>query len=58
MADKEVLNRVVAVTARVLGLEPDSIEEGSNFIFDLGAEIMTKPFVPLKLVEKVSSILT
>jgi two-component system, OmpR family, phosphate regulon response regulator PhoB len=27
-------------------------------IFDLGAEIMTKPFVPLKLVEKVSSILT
>jgi len=38
MADNEVLNRVVAVTARVLGLEPDSIEEESNFIFDLGAE--------------------
>lgn len=38
MADKQVLDRVVAVTARVLGLDPDTIEPGSNFIFDLGAE--------------------
>ena len=38
MADKQVLDRVVSVTARVLGLEPDTIEPGSNFIFDLGAE--------------------
>ena len=38
MADKQVLDRVVAVTARVLGLEPATIEPGSNFIFDLGAE--------------------
>ena len=26
-------------------------------IFDLGAEIMTKPFIPMKLVEKVAEIL-
>jgi len=38
MADKQVLDRVVAVTARVLGLDPDTIEPNSNFIFDLGAE--------------------
>lgn len=38
MADKEVLDRVIKVTARVLGLDPASVEPGSNFVFDLGAE--------------------
>ncbi len=38
MADKEVLERVTKVTARVLGLDPSEIEPSANFIFDLGAE--------------------
>ncbi len=38
MENKEILERVTAVTARVLGLDPVTIEEGSNFVFDLGAE--------------------
>lgn len=38
MADKEVLDRVIKVTARVLGLDPASVEPRSNFVFDLGAE--------------------
>jgi len=38
MADKEVLDRVIAVTARVLGLDPATIKPDSNFVFDLGAE--------------------
>ena len=38
MADKDVLERVIKVTARVLDLDPDSIEESANFVFDLGAE--------------------
>lgn len=38
MADKEVLKRVINVTAVVLGVEPESITPESNFVFDLGAE--------------------
>jgi acyl carrier protein len=38
MAEKEVLERVKAVTARVLGLDTAKIAENSNFIYDLGAE--------------------
>jgi acyl carrier protein len=38
MADKDILKRVINVTARVLGLDPEEIEPGANFIFDLGAE--------------------
>ncbi len=38
MANQNVLDRVKAVTARVLGVDPASIQESSNFVFDLGAE--------------------
>jgi acyl carrier protein len=38
MAGSDTLNRVIKVTARVLGLDPESIEPGANFVFDLGAE--------------------
>jgi acyl carrier protein len=38
MADKDVLERVIAVTARVLGLDAESIKPADNFVFDLGAE--------------------
>lgn len=38
MADKDVLARVTAVTARVLGLEPKDVAPDANFVFDLGAE--------------------
>lgn len=38
MADKQILERVVSVTSRVLGLDPSEIEPGANFVFDLGAE--------------------
>ncbi len=38
MAEKEVLERVKAVTARVLGLDAAKIAENANFIYDLGAE--------------------
>jgi acyl carrier protein len=38
MADNDVLQRVIAVTARVLGIDPATIEAGSNFVYDLGAE--------------------
>ncbi len=39
MADKnDVLQRVIKVTARVLGLDPGTIQPSSNFVFDLGAE--------------------
>ena len=38
MADKDVLERVTAVTARVLGLDTEAIKPGDNFVFDLGAE--------------------
>ena len=38
MADKQVVERVTKVTARVLGLDPETIAPGANFVFDLGAE--------------------
>jgi acyl carrier protein len=38
MANQDVLQRVINVTARVLGLEPATIRKDSNFVFDLGAE--------------------
>lgn len=38
MDNKEILERVVKVTSRVLGLDPATIDESSNFVFDLGAE--------------------
>ena len=39
------------LTAKRLG------EEDRREIFDLGAEIMTKPFIPSNLVEKVAELL-
>ncbi len=38
MSQTDVLQRVVAVTARVLNLDPATIKSESNFVFDLGAE--------------------
>ncbi len=38
MADKAVLERVKAVTARVLGLDVAEIKDGDAFTKDLGAE--------------------
>ncbi len=39
MVDKnDVLQRVVKVTSRVLGVEPDKIQPTSSFVLDLGAE--------------------
>jgi len=38
MAKQEVLDRVIKVTGKVLGLDPSEIDPGANFIFDLGAE--------------------
>ncbi|MBP7935083.1 MAG: acyl carrier protein [Phycisphaerae bacterium] len=38
MSQKEILDRIKAVTARVLGVDAGTINESSNFIFDLGAE--------------------
>ncbi|HOW69371.1 MAG TPA: phosphopantetheine-binding protein [Phycisphaerae bacterium] len=38
MSQKEILDRVKAVTARVLGVDAGTINDNSNFIFDLGAE--------------------
>jgi len=38
MADKDIVERVIKVTARVLNLDPESIEPSANFVFDLGAE--------------------
>ena len=38
MAKQETLDRVIAVTARVLGLDTGEITPDNNFIFDLGAE--------------------
>jgi acyl carrier protein len=38
MADKATLDKVIDVTARVLGLDASEIKPGDNFVFDLGAE--------------------
>ncbi len=38
MANQDVLNRVIKVTARVLSLDPESIKPTDSFVFDLGAE--------------------
>jgi len=38
MADKDILERVIKVAARVLALDPATIKPDSNFVFDLGAE--------------------
>lgn len=38
MANAEVIERVKKVAARVLNLDPSTIEDNSNFVFDLGAE--------------------
>lgn len=38
MASDDVLARVIKVSARVLGLPPETIQPDSNFVFDLGAE--------------------
>ncbi|GMU22757.1 MAG: hypothetical protein AMXMBFR13_28410 [Phycisphaerae bacterium] len=38
MADQDVLNRVIQVTARVLNLDPAEIKPTDSFAFDLGAE--------------------
>jgi acyl carrier protein len=38
MAQNDVLQRVIKVTARVLHLDPASIKPEANFVFDLGAE--------------------
>lgn len=32
-------------------------EEQRRIVFDLGAEIMNKPFIPMKLVERVAELL-
>lgn len=38
MANDDVMQRVIKVTARVLNLDPSTIKPDSNFVFDLGAE--------------------
>ena len=38
MADPQIVQRVVKVTSRVLGLDAAEIKPGANFVFDLGAE--------------------
>ena len=38
MTDNDILQRVIKVTASVLAVDPDTIQPGSNFVFDLGAE--------------------
>jgi len=38
MASSDVLERVKKVTGRVLGLDPGTIADNANFVFDLGAE--------------------
>lgn len=47
----EAATRYAVLTAKRLD------EEQRRVIFDLGAEIMTKPFIPVKLVERVAEIL-
>ena len=38
MDRQEILDRVIAVTADVLGCEPEDVTEDSEFVADLGAE--------------------
>jgi acyl carrier protein len=38
MAENDILNRVIQVTARVLNLDPAEIKPEHSFAFDLGAE--------------------
>ena len=38
MADNDVVQRVIKVTARVLSLDPETIKAEDSFVFDLGAE--------------------
>ena len=38
MNRSEVEERVVKVTCKVLGVDPDMVEPDSHFVFDLGAE--------------------
>ena len=38
MPQDDVTQRVIKVTARVLNLDPKTIQPASNFVFDLGAE--------------------
>lgn len=38
MSHNDITQKVIAVTARVLNLDPESITADSNFVFDLGAE--------------------
>lgn len=38
MAQSDIMQKVIAVTARVLNLDPATIKPESNFVFDLGAE--------------------
>lgn len=50
-ARPEADTRYAVLTAKKLD------EEQRRAIFDLGADIMTKPFIPLKLVERVAELL-
>lgn len=38
MANQDVMQRVIKVTARVLSLDPATIKAEDHFVFDLGAE--------------------
>lgn len=38
MAEKDIVDRVIKVTAQVLSLEPETIKASDSFVFDLGAE--------------------
>jgi len=50
-ARPDAQTRFAVLTAKKLD------EEQRRAIFDLGAEIMTKPFIPIKLVERVAELL-
>ncbi len=38
MEKREILDRIVKVTAEVLGIEAEMVKPESNFVYDLGAE--------------------
>jgi hypothetical protein len=38
MEKQEILDRIVKVTAEVLGIEAEMVKPESNFVYDLGAE--------------------